>query len=672
MSGAHPSEGSSNPSSPSSTQNNAFFNYQAAVNNNAPKYGTVVPKRVFVGGITSTTTEDELCELFSQYGIVKQVKIVVDRAGISKGYGFITFDSEEEAKRLQKDSDNIMFKEKRLNIAPAIKKQGFTGTYDSLPTVTSPVPPVPTSNMYYHNGLPYTYHNGMAFFPSNGQSMVPTSPPTVPTQENPMYPQQTYIPPPSHQGNQATAYGAPIMYAQPTPMFMPTQQYQYSPMPFESFYQVAAPNTASYIYASPGPPLVGGPNSGTPEGVQYQIYQSPAAPPSDMYYAAAPMYPMLVNYDPAYYPYSVESTASSSSTGVDVSSNSNYSEDDPTNNSNPVSVPPPPLESEHQPRTIETPVVSLLKLQETPHEERELHSSRRSAPVSTSAPRHHKNNTNNNNNNNNHHHESPALMYYPSNMYGTPGANTKYMYAPQHPSHTPHRPNLRGANNFSNYRHKTPPNSNFVPRTPQQMSNHHNHNTSNTNYNNKFPRPMYFNNNNNNNVYDHNTKMKYNNNNSSSGDTGTPPCDNNKQNNAHDSPKRSISPPPPPYSPMIQPLFTNCESPYSFSPPTQMMQAPPMQYPPQPRSYQVQNHAAPRRINPRPNGKTSTGQKNYQRNGNTIAANRNLSILSKHQTSPPSCLPDGSGDASSSSAIQNYSTYPDENEVCYQLHNFIL
>lgn len=46
-----------------------------------------------------------------------------------------------------------------------------------------------------------------------------------------MYPQQTYIPPPSHQGNQATAYGAPIMYAQPTPMFMPTQQYQYSPMP---------------------------------------------------------------------------------------------------------------------------------------------------------------------------------------------------------------------------------------------------------------------------------------------------------------------------------------------------------------------------------------------------------------------------------------------------------
>lgn len=94
----------------------------------------------------------------------------------------------------------------------------------------------------------------------------------------------------------------------------------------ESFYQVAAPNTASYIYAAPGPPMVSAPNNS--EGLQYQIYPQPAAPPSDMYYAAAPMYPttMLVNYDPAYYPYSVESTASSTSTGVDVSSSSNYSE----------------------------------------------------------------------------------------------------------------------------------------------------------------------------------------------------------------------------------------------------------------------------------------------------------------------------------------------------------
>lgn len=218
----------------------------------------------------------------------------------------------------------------------------------------------------------------------------------------------------------------------------------------------------------------------------------------------------------------------------------------------------------------ETPVVSLLKLDETSHEEREL--------FRRPAQRHFKTNYNSNNNNNtnsNNTSDSPApLVYYPSNMYATPANNNKYIY-PSHP-----RPNLRCANaNYSNtYRHKTPP----LPRTPH-------FNNSNINYNyNKLPRPLYYNNNNNNNnIYDHNSKTKLNN---------TPPCDNTT---THD------SPPPPPYSPMIQPLFTNCEYPYSFSPPAppppQMMQAPPM-----PRSYQVQN-TAPRRLNPRPNaGKTST------------------------------------------------------------------
>ena len=57
--------------------------------------------RVFVGGISSTTTESELHQLFSAFGNVKQTKIIQDRAGVSKGYGFVTFETEEEARRLQ-------------------------------------------------------------------------------------------------------------------------------------------------------------------------------------------------------------------------------------------------------------------------------------------------------------------------------------------------------------------------------------------------------------------------------------------------------------------------------------------------------------------------------------------------------------------------------------------
>ncbi|GBN64539.1 hypothetical protein AVEN_259784-1 [Araneus ventricosus] len=37
-------------------------------------------------------------------------------------YGFVTFETEEEARRIQKEAD-IILKDKKLNIAPAIKKQ---------------------------------------------------------------------------------------------------------------------------------------------------------------------------------------------------------------------------------------------------------------------------------------------------------------------------------------------------------------------------------------------------------------------------------------------------------------------------------------------------------------------------------------------------------------------
>lgn len=55
------------------------------------------------------TTESELCRVFSAYGNVKSTKIIVDRAGVSKGYGFVTFETELEAQRLQNDVSFFVF-----------------------------------------------------------------------------------------------------------------------------------------------------------------------------------------------------------------------------------------------------------------------------------------------------------------------------------------------------------------------------------------------------------------------------------------------------------------------------------------------------------------------------------------------------------------------------------
>ncbi|XP_044741403.1 RNA-binding protein Musashi homolog 2-like isoform X2 [Chrysoperla carnea] len=127
--------------------------------NNAPKYGTLVPNRVFVGGISANTTEVELAQLFSTYGTVKATKIISDRAGVSKGYGFVTFESEEEAKRLQREADNIVLRERKLNIAPAIKKQPFSRPLDGTTPGSPPgLTAIPTLSAALAKGLKKTYH----------------------------------------------------------------------------------------------------------------------------------------------------------------------------------------------------------------------------------------------------------------------------------------------------------------------------------------------------------------------------------------------------------------------------------------------------------------------------------------------------------------------------------
>jgi len=55
--------------------------------------------KLFVGGIPYTTTEQELQDFFSAVGTVAEVRIISDRfSGRSKGFGFVTMSTEEEAK----------------------------------------------------------------------------------------------------------------------------------------------------------------------------------------------------------------------------------------------------------------------------------------------------------------------------------------------------------------------------------------------------------------------------------------------------------------------------------------------------------------------------------------------------------------------------------------------
>ncbi len=54
--------------------------------------------KLYVGNLSYDTTEDELRSLFSQAGTVNEVALIKDRdSGRSKGFAFVTMNSQEEA-----------------------------------------------------------------------------------------------------------------------------------------------------------------------------------------------------------------------------------------------------------------------------------------------------------------------------------------------------------------------------------------------------------------------------------------------------------------------------------------------------------------------------------------------------------------------------------------------
>jgi RNA recognition motif-containing protein len=56
------------------------------------------PKKLFVGNLPYSTTQEELNQLFSQYGEIVEVRLITDRqTGRSKGIAFVEFSTEESA-----------------------------------------------------------------------------------------------------------------------------------------------------------------------------------------------------------------------------------------------------------------------------------------------------------------------------------------------------------------------------------------------------------------------------------------------------------------------------------------------------------------------------------------------------------------------------------------------
>lgn len=54
--------------------------------------------KLFVGSLPYSVTDDQLAELFQEFGTVASAKVIMDRdTNRSKGFGFVEYESDEEA-----------------------------------------------------------------------------------------------------------------------------------------------------------------------------------------------------------------------------------------------------------------------------------------------------------------------------------------------------------------------------------------------------------------------------------------------------------------------------------------------------------------------------------------------------------------------------------------------
>jgi heterogeneous nuclear ribonucleoprotein A1/A3 len=64
--------------------------------------GVLMNKKLFVGGLAWATNDDALRAAFEEFGAITEANIVCERdSGRSRGFGFVTFETEEGAKAAQ-------------------------------------------------------------------------------------------------------------------------------------------------------------------------------------------------------------------------------------------------------------------------------------------------------------------------------------------------------------------------------------------------------------------------------------------------------------------------------------------------------------------------------------------------------------------------------------------
>lgn len=83
-------------------------------------------KRLFVGGLPWSITDQELQDMFAQHGAVTSARVITDKfTGRSKGFGFVEFSNDEDADKAIKALDGSTIQERKIivNVARPMEER---------------------------------------------------------------------------------------------------------------------------------------------------------------------------------------------------------------------------------------------------------------------------------------------------------------------------------------------------------------------------------------------------------------------------------------------------------------------------------------------------------------------------------------------------------------------
>jgi RNA recognition motif-containing protein len=79
---------------------------------------------IYVGNLDFKVNEDDLKEIFEEYGTISSAKIITDKfSGRSKGFGFIEMDDESEARKAIEELNGAQLESRNMVVNEARPKK---------------------------------------------------------------------------------------------------------------------------------------------------------------------------------------------------------------------------------------------------------------------------------------------------------------------------------------------------------------------------------------------------------------------------------------------------------------------------------------------------------------------------------------------------------------------